>query len=298
MLRGIRTTGTVMTLLQALVIAILQGATELFPVSSLGHAVLLPALLHWPFNENDETFLPFLVMLHLGTSVALFIFFWRDWVAIIGGALGLNGSKYRIESLRILFLLIIATIPAVLVGGIFEHVLRHFFGSPLYVAGLLVANGLMLLAVERLRSRVQAAPDSGAASRPIASLTARDAAVIGLFQCLALFPGLSRSGATIGAGLLRGLHHDVAARFSFLMAEPIILAATAHQMMKMRHMTISHEQITTGLIAAGVAGVTALICTGLLMRYFRNHDNWALAPFAYYCIVLGLGSLAVLGGGL
>ncbi|NHO31012.1 undecaprenyl-diphosphate phosphatase [Acetobacter fallax] len=285
-----------MTLLQALIIAILQGATELFPVSSLGHAVLLPALLHWPFNESDEIFLPFLVMLHLGTSVALFVFFWRDWAAIIGGALGLHGSRYRVESFKILWLLAIATLPAVIIGAALEHILRHLFGSPLPVAGLLVLNGLLLLAVERLRGRFGPTPDATASSRPIASLTARDALFIGSFQCLALFPGLSRSGATIAGGLLRGLHHDVAARFSFLMAEPIILAATAHQIVKMRHMAITHEQIHIGIIAAVVSGITALISTTILMRYFRNHDNWALAPFAYYCIALGLGSLVVLGG--
>lgn len=286
-----------MSLLQALIIAILQGATELFPVSSLGHAVLLPALLHWPFDESDPTFLPFLVMLHLGTSVALFVFFWRDWAAIIGGALGLHGRRYRLESFRILFLLAIATVPAVLCGGLFEHLFRRLFGSPLPVAGLLVANGVMLLIVERLRSRIS--PQRGEepeAGRPIASLTARDALFIGLFQCLALFPGMSRSGATIAGGLLRGLHHDVAARFSFLMAEPIILAATAHQLLKMRHVPVTHEQIHQGAIAACVAGVTALICTAILMRYFSQHEKWALAPFAYYCILLGLGSLVYLGG--
>ncbi|NHN87605.1 undecaprenyl-diphosphate phosphatase [Acetobacter conturbans] len=285
-----------MTLLQTLLIAILQGATELFPVSSLGHAVLLPALLHWPFDENDPIFLPFLVMLHLGTSVALFVFFWRDWAAIIGGALGLYGRRYRMESFRILMLLGIATVPAVLVGGLLEHLLRHLFGSPFPVAGLLVANGLMLLIVERLKASGVTSVSNSSAERPIASLSASDAVFIGLFQCLALLPGMSRSGATIAGGLLRGLHHDVAARFSFLMAEPIILAATAHQFMKMRHMQITHEQIHLGMIGAGVAGVTALISTAVLMRYFRNHDNWALAPFAYYCIALGLGSLVYLGG--
>ncbi|MBO1360370.1 MULTISPECIES: undecaprenyl-diphosphate phosphatase [Acetobacter] len=283
-----------MTLIQALVIAILQGATELFPVSSLGHAVLLPALLHWPFNENDETFLPFLVMLHLGTSVALFVFFWRDWAAIFRGLFGFDNAQRRVESLKIIMLLVIATIPAIIVGGLFDHLLKHLFGAPLAAASFLILNGLLLLSVERLRGRIGA----DISDRPIASLTSRDALIIGCFQCLALFPGLSRSGATIAGGLLRGLHHDVAARFSFLMAEPVILAATAHQVMKMRHMTISHEQIQIGLIAAVVSGITALISTAALMRYFRNHDNWALAPFAYYCIAVGLGALAILGGAL
>ncbi|MFT8719453.1 undecaprenyl-diphosphate phosphatase [Acetobacter sp.] len=284
-----------MTLLQAILIAILQGATELFPVSSLGHAVLLPALLHWPFDEGDPAFLPFLVMLHLGTSVALFVFFWRDWAAIITGALGLHGRAYRLESFRILMLLAIATLPAVIVGGLLERALKHLFGSPFPVAGLLVANGLMLLIVERLKSRGVTTTSTTQEDRPIASLTSSDALFIGTFQCLALFPGMSRSGATIAGGLLRGLHHDVAARFSFLMAEPIILAATVHQTLKMRHMTISHDQIHLAFVAASVAGVTALISTAILMRYFRNHDKWALAPFAYYCIALGLGSLVYLG---
>lgn len=283
-----------MTMLQAILIAILQGATELFPVSSLGHAVLLPALLHWPFNENDPSFLPFLVMLHLGTSVALFIFFWKDWAAIIGGALGLHGSRYRVESFKILWLLAIATLPAVVIGAGLEHLLKHLFGSPLPVAALLFTNGLLLLLVERLRSWFTS-PSAPEASRSIASLTARDAFFIGCFQCLALFPGLSRSGATIAGGLLRGLHHDVAARFSFLMAEPVIIAATVHQLFKMRHTTVTHEQIHVGLIAAVVAGLTALVSTGVLMRWFRDHDKWGLVPFAVYCMIAGGASFLYLG---
>lgn len=207
-----------MSYMQAFIMALLQGATELFPVSSLGHAVILPALLHWNYDLHDVSFLPFLVMLHLGTSVALLVFFFRDWRALFLGAVGRDGQRIQLESLHIFWLLIVATIPAVVVGGLFEHLLRSFFGSASSAAVFLFLNGLLLLLTERLRSSVVTRE-----VRCIAGLTSRDAVVIGLFQCLAFFPGLSRSGATICGGLLRGLHHDAAARFSFLMAQLSLL---------------------------------------------------------------------------
>lgn len=265
--------------------AILQGATELFPVSSLGHAVILPSVLRWAYDPHDITFLPFLVMLHLGTSVALLVYFFKDWAALIKGVLGSEGQRIQLESFHIFWLLIVATIPAVIVGGLFEHLLRSMFGSASSAAIFLFLNGLLLLLTEKLRSDVP-----GREVRCIAALTSRDAVVIGLFQCLAFFPGLSRSGATMCGGLLRGLHHDAAARFSFLMAQPVILAATVREAFKMRHIPLQPGQMHIALIAAVVSAITALISTAFLMRYFRNHDNWAMTPFAVYC--MGAGAAA------
>lgn len=278
-----------MTLLQALVLAIVQGLTELFPVSSLGHAVLLPALLHWNLDERSELFLPFLTMLHFGTLVALFCFFWRDWLAIFTGAIGRHGPARREEAIRILVLLVVATIPVVIFGAAFEHRLKVIFGTPVAVALFLILNGLILLVTEWMRSYKGRRPQ-----RAIADMSARDALVIGCWQCLALFPGISRSGSTINAGLVRGLDHETAARFSLLMAQPAVLAATVHEAWQLRHMTVSHEMAQISVIAAIVAGITALISTAVLLKYFRNHDRWALSPFAFYCMGAGLFSLLVL----
>jgi undecaprenyl-diphosphatase len=271
-----------MSLFQALIMALLQGATELFPVSSLGHAVVLPSLLHWSYDLHDPTFLPFLVMLHMGTSVALLIFFWQDWLALGKGAFGAFGHRIQLESLHILWLICLATVPAVIVGGLFEHWLRSVFGSSSSAALFLFLNGVLLLVVEKLRNRVVRKD-----VRYLASLTSRDALFIGFFQCFAFFPGLSRSGATICGGLLRGLHHDAAARFSFLMAQPVIIAATVREAFKMRHTPIDPAQMHIALLAAVVSGVTALASTAFLMRYFRKHDSWAMSPFAWYCMVVG-----------
>ena len=139
--------------LQALVIAILQGATELFPVSSLGHAVVLPALLHWGIDQRSPDFLPFLVMLHLGTATALLGYFWQDWWAIITGVLGIGGAHQVSESRRVFLLVVIATIPAVVVGFLLEKFVRGLFGSPVVAASFLIVNGLLLLFGERLRGR-------------------------------------------------------------------------------------------------------------------------------------------------
>jgi undecaprenyl-diphosphatase len=275
-----------MDIIQALVIAILQGATELFPVSSLGHAVVLPALLHWGIDQHSPEFLPFLVMLHLGTATALLAYFWQDWWAIITGLLGIGGEHQVRESRRVFVLVVIATIPAVIVGFALEKFVRGLFGSPVIAASFLIVNGVLLLFGERLRKR--------GADRHLSSLTRMDALFIGCWQCAALIPGVSRSGATIVGGLLRGVNHEGAAHFSFLIATPIILGATVLEVPKLMHEHVPHGVLTMSAIAAVVAGVTALLSTAFLMRYFRNHDSWALNPFAYYCILAGAASLGVL----
>jgi len=270
-------------------IAVLQGATELFPVSSLGHAVVVPALLGWGLDEQGAAFLPFLVLLHLGTAVALLLYFWRDWWALASGCLGFSDPHRRRESWHIVMLLVVATIPAVVLGAALEHFFKRLFGAPVIAAGFLVANGALLLAGERLRGRVAEAP-----ARPLATLGVVDALVIGLWQCLALFPGLSRSGATIVGGLLRGIDHAASARFSFLIATPIILGATAKEVPKLLHAGLAPGVLQTASIAAVVAGVVAFASTAFLMRYFADNDRWALNPFAYYCLVAGIVSFVLL----
>lgn len=273
--------------IHAIVIAVVQGATELFPVSSLGHAVVLPALLGWQLDEHGSAFLPFLVMLHVGTAAALFGFFWRDWWRIARGLLGLGSAHEVSEARRVFLLIVIATIPAVIVGGALEHLLRRVFATALIAAVFLIVNGLLLLFGERIKSRQ-------AETRALSTLRPADALVIGCWQCLALIPGLSRSGATILGGVLRGLDHEDAAHFSFLIALPIIVAAAVLEVPKLIHAHAAHGAMGLAVVAAVVAGVTALASTAFLMRWFHGHDKWAMTPFALYCVVAGLFSVGFL----
>ncbi len=267
-----------MSQIQAILLAALQGVTELFPVSSLGHAVILPRLLGWQIDQHSPAFLPFLVMLHLGTAAALLLYFWRDWVEILAGILG-QGSGVA-ESRRLLMLLVAGTLPAAVIGFLLEKFFRGLFGAPMVAALFLALNGIVLLVAERLRRR--------ASSGGTGALTLRQAALIGLCQAGALIPGLSRSGLTMGAGLAVGLSHAEAARVSFLLATPIIAGAGVLELPKLLHAT-ADGGIGLGLsvLAGIVAGVTAFASTAFLMRFFKSHEFKALNPFAYYCLVAG-----------
>jgi len=231
------------TYLQAIVIGVLQGVTELFPVSSLGHSVLVPAWLGWNHlvggEAADESFyLAFLVGLHLATAVALLVYYRRDWLAIGRGFIRTIRHR-RIDGVdeRMGWLLIVATIPVGVVGLVFEHSLRTLFAKPLAAAIFLTLNGLILLGGEQLRRRqrvpVVARSLSAAAApsgRAIEELSFTEGTVIGSAEILALFAGISRSGVTMVAGLLRGLDHEHAARFSFMLATPVILAAGLYKL--------------------------------------------------------------------
>jgi undecaprenyl-diphosphatase len=246
--------------------------------------VVVPALLGWKINQAGPVFLPFLVMLHVGTAVALLAYFWRDWLALALGAVGLADPQRVAESRRVVWLIVVATLPAVIVGGLLEHKLRLLFAAPVLVALFLVANGILLAVVERLRGRAPA--------RRLADLRVSDALAIGVWQCLALIPGLSRSGATIAGGLLRGIDHEGAAHFSFLIATPIILGATVLEVPKLLHAGVSAPVWRVAVLAAVVSGVVAWISTAFLMRWFARNDRDGLAPFAWYCIAFGLGAFA------
>lgn len=274
--------------MHAVAIAVLQGATELFPVSSLGHAVVLPAVLGWKLDQHAAAFLPFLVMLHLGTAAALLLYFWRDWLALALGVLGLAAPHQMHESRRVFRLVVVATLPAVLVGFALEHYVRALFAAPSVAAAFLVVNGLLLMLGERLRARTHRALDS---------LDVVDAISIGLWQCTALIPGISRSGATIVGGLMRGIDHEGAAHFSFLIATPVILGATVLEVPKLLRAGVPSGVFGLSVLAAIIAGVTAFASTAFLMRYFRRHDYWALNPFAYYCLAVGTAAFAYLAMG-
>ena len=273
-----------MTALQAIILAIVQGITELFPISSLGHAVILPPLLGWNIDENGEGFLPFLVVMHLGTAIALLIYFWRDWLDFASAVLIRRGPKAQAER-RLFWRVVVATLPAVIIGFVLEKQLKHVFGAPLIAAGFLIVNGVMLFVAERWKGR---------AARSLDQLRWLDAVLIGLWQCLALIPGMSRSGATMAGGYLAGLDHEEAARFSFLTATPIIIGATVLEAPKLMH---HHGQGGGGfsevaLLAGAVAGVVALASVALLMRWFKSHEVRGFDPFAIYCWLAGAGSIA------
>lgn len=278
-----------MSTLQAFLIAILQGATELFPISSLGHAVVVPRLLGWSFDQRSQEFLPFLVLLHTGTSVALVTYFWRDWLGLAAGVLGQGGPTRVAEARRMTMLIVIATIPAVILGFTLNSFFRLLFATPVVAAGFLALNGVMLLLGERLRGRVV-----GAGSKPLTDLTPKDALIIGVAQCSALFPGISRAGATMIAGLLRGLNHESSAHFSFLIATPIVIGATVLEVPHLLHASVPPGVLQQAALAAVVAGFMAWLSTWVLMRYFRDHDKWALNPFGYYCLAFGLVSVLLL----
>ncbi len=282
-----------MTFLQAMFFAVVQGVSELFPISSLGHAVILPAVLGWHVDQDSPRFLPFLVVLHVGTATALLVYFWREWWGLL---LALAGRGAAVAERRhLIALLAIGTLPAVILGFVFEHPLRRLFGSPVAAALFLIVNGLVLFAGERLRRRALAVRDR----RGLGDAGWRDALAVGLWQTAAFLPGISRSGATIVGGLLVGLRHEDAARFSFLLATPVIAGAAVLEIPKLRHLPVAAGGAVVGggtlWLAGLVAGVTAYASTAFLMRYFRRHEeNPALDPFAYYCWAAGAFALLVL----
>jgi undecaprenyl-diphosphatase len=303
-----------LTYLQAIVIGALQGVTELFPVSSLGHSVLIP---HWiggswakvvgDESQGESPYLAFIVVLHVATALALLVFFWREWVQIIRGLF--RSIRYRrIETVheRMAWLLIVATIPAGLTGLLFEHNLRVVFAKPLAAAIFLTINGLILFTGEWLRRRNLAAvaartgvdpaeieqSDQEQSSDEIDAVVVTqvrwiDAGWIGLSQILALFAGISRSGVTMVAGLVRGLDNEQAIRFAFLLATPIILAAGV---LKIPDFTGSLGNGIRGQALAGAvaAFIAALISTRFLTRYFKTRT---LTPFGVYCVVFGIASI-------
>jgi undecaprenyl-diphosphatase len=271
---------------QAIVLGLLQGFSELFPISSLGHSVILPKLLGWNIHQNDKFFITFLVGTHLATALVLLGFFWHDWVRIVKG-LGRSLRDRQIApddtDAKLGWLLVVGTIPAGILGLLLEHALRSVFASARSAAFFLMVNGLLLYGAELLRRRaVQVEADDDA--RIARTVSWRDAVVVGAAQALALIPGLSRSGATMGGGLLVGLSNRDAARFAFLLATPIIGAAAALKLPELAGSDASHIRGQT-LVAALCSAVTAYLSVRFLMRFFETNR---LTPFAIYCFAAGL----------
>jgi len=278
-----------MSLLLALVIAILQGVTELFPVSSLGHAVILPALLGLPIDQKAPEFLPFLVVLHVGTAMALLLYFLRDWWQIAISLVS-RPSVRRDADRAVLFKVIVATIPAVVLGLLFEHKLKDLFGAPASAAAFLFLNGFLLFFGEKIRRRVAGRDDR----KDLGQLSWRGALAVGLWQCIAFFPGISRSGATMVGGLLAGLSHKAAAHFSFLIATPVIFGAAVLEIPKLLRQHAASGMLGVSLVGGVAAGITAYASIAFLMRYFGKQDFEALNPFAYYCWLAGGGAFLFL----
>jgi undecaprenyl-diphosphatase len=290
--------------LEASVIGAMQGVAELFPISSLGHSVLLPAVIggSWARDLNVSTpespYLAFIVGLHVATAIALIIYFWRDWIRIIQGLVtSITQREVRTSDQRLAWLLILATIPVGVVGLLAEHWFRTTLAKPNPTAVFLIINGVLLLFAERLRRRDGnldseyvderiTGPESDArlATQPVAGAVA-----IGAAQILALAPGISRSGIAMVAGLLRGLSREDAARFSFLLATPVILAAGA---LKLGDLFGPLGNGIRGqvLLASVLSGVGAYLSVRFLTRYLANRS---LRPFGAYCIAAGAACLVV-----
>jgi undecaprenyl-diphosphatase len=284
---------------EASVIGLLQGVSELFPVSSLGHSVLIPAWLggSWARDLNvaapESPYLAFIVGLHVATALALVIFFWRDWVRIVRGLFSsIRHMHVQTPDQRLAWMLIIATIPVGLVGLVFEHTFRTTFGRPSWAAVFLTMNGALLYAGERLKRKVGGdsvnhSDDPVESDKRLAEQSIGRTTLIGSAQILALFAGISRSGATMVTGLLRGLSNEDAARFSFLLATPVILAAGV---LKLPDLTGSLGQGIHGQVIVGslLSGIGAYVSVRFLVKYFQTNT---LTPFAIYCFVAGLISV-------
>jgi undecaprenyl-diphosphatase len=282
---------------QAIVLGALQGITELFPVSSLGHTVLFPTLFGWnklvdAQSQKESFWVAFVVTLHVGSALGLLAYFWRDWVQIVRAFFRTLATR-RIETSneRLAWLIIAASVPAGILALALQHPLQTLTAKPKVAAMFLMVNGLILFAAERFRRRAEvrelavregAKPDG---ARQLDTLEYREALVVGVAQSTALVAGISRDGVTMGAGLARGLDHSDSARFAFLLATPIILAAGIVKLPDL----LGHQGDGIrgqALVACVVAAVTAVFTVAFLVRYFKTRT---LVPFAVYCLLFGLG---------
>jgi len=283
------------TFVQAILLAILQGVSELFPISSLGQTILIPALLHWRnIDRTDPTFLAFVTVLHLGTAVALVVFYRQTWVRIVRAFVRsvVKGKIGQDPDDRLAWLLVVGTIPVGLLGVLLKDPVRAFFGSAKLAAAFLIVNGLIMFFGEYLRRRQKMQyhrPD-----KKIAQLTWAQSVGVGFGQSLALFPGISRSGASMVAGLLANLNHEDAANYSFLLATPVILAAGLLEVPDLtgpgRHLVL-----VQAVLGGIVAGIAAYASVAFLVRYFQNND---LRPFGWYCLIFGAVCLALASTGV
>ena len=283
---------------QAVILGLTQGIAEPFPISSLGHGVVLPRVAGWHIHQNDKFFLTFLVATHLATAIVLLILFMGDWVRIVKGlwrSLVLREVRADDVDARLGWLLVAGTIPVGIIGLLLETPLRKLFASATTAAAFLIVNGIALLLFERLRRRPPRPDDYlGASDARLAKLSWRQAIGVGTSQAAALIPGISRSGFTMGGGLFVGLSNEDAARYSFLLATPVIFAAAA---LKLPELLGREGNGVRGpaLVAGLCAAVTTFVAVKFLLRYFQTNR---LSPFGVYCMCAGAGCLLVfaLGG--
>jgi undecaprenyl-diphosphatase len=315
---------------EAIFAGLVQGVSELFPVSSLGHGVLLPALIggKWAQDMNMTTpnspYLDILVAAHVGTAIALVVFFWHDWVRIVGGLFtSIRDRRIETNDQRLAWLLVIGTIPVGIAGLLLDKIVQHDLGRPIPASIFLALNGAVLFGVERIqRNKADDEQFMNALRRPdgsdddtvmmeavsatdtttpmgvltgtmavdarLAKLSIREAVSIGSAQILALLPGISRSGTTIATGLLRGLKHDEAARFAFLLATPVILAAGLFKLPDLVKPEM-RGSLGPAMVCLVVAGLAAFVSVRFLTSYFETRT---LNPFGIYCLVAGVGCLA------
>jgi undecaprenyl-diphosphatase len=277
------------TFAQAIALALLQGVSELFPVSSLGQTILIPALLRWNnINRSDPTFLAFVTVLHLGTALALLVFYRRTWVRIVRAFFAsIIRGKIAGADEKLAWLLVVGTIPVGLLGVILKDPVRQFFGSAATAAAFLIVNALVMFLGEYLRRRQKTKLHR--ADKRIDQLTWLQSAGVGIGQAFALLPGISRSGASMVAGLLFDLNHEDAANYSFLLATPVILAAG---LLEIGDLTTpaAHTVLIQAIVGGIVAGIAAYASVAFLVRYFEKND---LRPFGWYCLLFGAVCLAL-----
>ena len=272
---------------QAIVLGLVQGVAEPFPISSLGHGVVLPRLFGWNIHQNDPYFLTFLVATHIGTSLVLLFFFLKEWVTIVKGifrSIAIREIREDDVYARLGWVLVVGTIPAGILGLTLEKPLRSLFASASFAAIFLIVNGIALLFFERLRSRPARPGDyKGDSDARIASMRWARAIEVGTSQAAALIPGISRSGFAMGGGLLSGLSNEDAARYAFLLATPIIFAAGA---LKLPELLGSQGNGVRGqaLVGGICAAATTFFAVKFLLRYFKTNR---LTPFGIYCIAMG-----------
>nr|WP_205713731.1 MULTISPECIES: undecaprenyl-diphosphate phosphatase [Burkholderia] len=255
-------------------LSVLQGVTELFPVSSLGHTLLVPALFGMHIDKHAPQLLPFLVALHLGTALALLWYFRARWIALIGGFFAQLGGRKNDDG-HLMWALIIGTIPTGIVGLLLEKRIERVFHDLRIVAIALIVNGVLLWLGDRIqRSRAHQAPEK---------MTFKQAFFVGLAQIGALIPGFSRSGLTMIAGNAAGLTAEKAAEFSFLLGTPIIFAAGVLELPKLFH---ARDQLADALLGGVLTAIAAYLSVRFLMRYFEGRGR--LASFGVYCVIAGV----------
>ncbi len=277
---------------QAIILGVLQGISELFPISSLGHSVIITGLLGWGIDRHGGYFLAFLVATHFATALTLFVMYWNDWVRIISGILRSAWQREISDAdAKLGWLLVVGTVPAGLVGLVFQDQVKKLLISPAFVALFLAANGALLYLAELLRKRAKRAAEVTDADHRLAGdLSWWQSLKVGMMQIIALLPGFSRTGSTIAGGLMVGLSHEDALRFSFLLATPIIGAAAV---LKLPGLIASgnHAAIGTAVVGGLCAAMGAYFSVKFLTRYFETRT---LTPFAIYCALFGLLSLSIL----